>query len=184
MHRDFTFRRRVIIGSVAALLVADIGLAAWSFRLAAAPKASDQELARQTDQVKKLKADINRVEGIRQDLTKTVGEFNTFEKSFLPASTGYSAVASEVGELAKKAGLRTQGISFHQVEVKGRPLLEIQMDAQVSGPYTAVVKFLNGLQRSQDVYVVDSLALATQEQGNSGEIRVNVHMRTYFRADA
>lgn len=184
MHRDFKFRRRLIWGGLGVLLLADVGLGVLSWQLAAAPKISDQEVAQRANQVKLLKADIDRVEKIRKDLPQTVADFNRFEKSFLPASTGYSVVTGEMGELAKKAGLRMQGISFHQAEIKGRPLLEIQMDAQVSGDYQGVVKFLNGLQRSQDVYVVDSLALATEAQGNANEIRVNLHMRTYFRSEA
>lgn len=184
MHSDFKFRRRLILGGLSVLLIADAGLAVWSWQLAAAPKTSDQELALRANRVKMLKADIDRVEKIRKDLPQTVADFNRFEKSFLPASTGYSAVTGELGDLAKKAGLRMQGVSFHQAEIKGRPLLEIQMDAQVSGDYLGVVKFLNGLQRSRDVYVVDSLALATEAQGNSNEIRVNLRMRTYFRSEA
>jgi Tfp pilus assembly protein PilO len=185
VHRDFTLRRRLIIGALAVLLVADAGLAVLSWHLATRPRTPEQNVARQASQVKVLKGDIDRVAKIRQDLPKTIGELNDFEKSqFFAASTGYSSVTAEVGELAKKAGLRLQGISFHQVEVKGRPLYEIQMDAQVSGDYLGVVKFLNGLQRSQDVYVVDSLALATEAQGNGNDIRVNLHMRTYFRAEA
>lgn len=184
MHRDFKLRRRLIWGGLGVLLLADLGLAAWSWRMAATPRTSDQEMAQRANQVKLLKADIDRVEKIRKDLPQTVADFDRFEKSLLPASTGYSVVSGELGKLAANAGLRMQGVSFHQAEIKGHPLLEIQMDAEVSGDYPGVVKFLNGLQRSPDVYVVDSLALATGTQGNANEIRVNLHMRTYFRSQA
>lgn len=183
MHRDFTLRRRLILSALTLLLLADAGLAAFSWRMAATPKTPEQELARQASQVKFLKGDIDRVEKIRKDLSQTVADFDRFEKSLLPANTGYSAITAEVGELAKGAGLRMQKITFHQTEVKGRPLLEIQIDAEVSGSYLGVVRFLNGLQRSADVYVVDSLGLATDRQGNSNEIRVNLRMRTFFRAE-
>ena len=186
MHREFTLQRRVIIGGLAILLLADAGLATLSWRMASAPRTSEQELARRAQQLKLLKSDTERVEAIRKDLPKTVSDFSRFEKSLLPASTGYSTVTAEVGGLAAKAGLRMQGMTFHQAEVKGRPLSEIQIETQVEGDYSAVVKFLNGLQRSEDVYVVDSLALAAPTQSNSPgrTIRVNVHMRTYFRSEA
>jgi len=184
MHRDFTFRRRVILGGLTVLLLADAGLAALSWRMASAPKTPEQELARQAKQLKLLKSDIDRVEKIKKDLPQTVADFSRFENSLLPAGTGYSTVTAEVGDLAKKAGLRMQGINFHQNEVKGRPMLEIQLEVQVEGDYPAVVKFLNGLQRSPDVYVVDSLELASQAQSKANDIRVNLHMRTYFRSEA
>lgn len=183
MQHDFTLRRRLILGGLTVLLLADAGLATLSWRLAATPRTPEQELARQSNQVKFLKGDVDRVEKIRNELSHTVSDFNRFENSLLPAGTGYSTVAAEMGELAKKAGLRMQSVSFRQTEIKGRPLLEIQMEAQVSGDYAGVVKFLNGLQRSQDVYVVDSLALAAETRGNPNEIRVNLRMRTYFRLE-
>lgn len=191
MHREFTLQRRLIIGALAVLLLADAGLATLSWRMAATPRPSEQQLAREAQQVKLLKGDIQRVEMIRKDLPKTVSDFNRFEKSLLPASTGYSTVTAEVGNLARKAGLRMQGMTFNQTALKDRPLSDIEMDTQIEGEYTSVVKFLNGLQRSQDVYVVDSLALASQQTPNSGAapgpgrlIRVNVHMHTYFRSEA
>ena len=186
MRREFTVQRRLIIGGLAVLLLADAGLATLSWRMASAPKTSEQDLAKEAQEVKLLKGDIARVEMIRKDLPQTVADFNRFEKSLLPATTGYSTVTAEVGGLAQKAGLRMQGMAFHQTEVKGRPLLEVQVETQVEGDYPAVVRFLNGLQRSEDVYVVDSLALAgqTQASGSAKGIRVNVRMRTYFRSAA
>lgn len=192
MRREFTIQRRLIIGALAVLLLADVGLATLSWRLASTPRPTEQQLAQEAQQVKLLKGDIERVELIRKDLPKTVSDFNRFQDSLLPASTGYSTVSAEVDDLARKAGLRMQGMSFHQTALKDRPLSDIEIETQVEGNYTSVVKFLNGLQRSQDVYVVDSLALASQQsQQNNGAtpgperaIRVNVRMHTYFRSEA
>jgi hypothetical protein len=49
-----------------------------------------------------------------------------------------------------------------------------------------VIQFLNGVQRSPNLYEVDALALATENanQGASGAIKVTVHLKTYFRTAA
>jgi hypothetical protein len=52
----------------------------------------------------------------------------------------------------------------------------------VDGSYSQVVHFLNGLQRSQNVYAVEELdAKADAGQGASGRVRVQMHIKTYFR---
>jgi len=62
----------------------------------------------------------------------------------------------------------------------GRNITERLMDATVAGSYENVVRFLNGLQKSQNFYVVDSLELASEAQ-TPNVLRVSVHMRTFFR---
>jgi hypothetical protein len=189
MHRDFTFRRKLILGSLAVLLTADAGLAVYSWRMAAEPKTPEEALARQTRQLKVLSGEINRATRIKADLPATMADCDRFEKSLLPSSTGYSVVTAELGEFAKKAGVDLRGVSFSQTEVKGRPLNSVEMDAAVSGSYTGVVKFINGLQRSSDTYVVESLTLATEKPGpgqanaTGDTIHVRLRLRTYFRTD-
>ena len=58
------------------------------------------------------------------------------------------------------------------------------MDATVTGDYVSVVRFLNSLQRSENLYEVDGLSLTEDSQNHTanGPIRVVVHMKTYFRS--
>ena len=187
MHRDFTFRRRVLVWGLGALLFADAALAAYSWHLATVPRTPEYVLARQIRELKVLGGEIDRAKRIKENLPATMAACGRFEKSMLPASTGYSVVTADLGDLAKKAGLNLQAVSFHQTGVKGRPLYEVQMDASVTGDYPGVVKFINGLQQSKDVFVVESLALGTGS-GAAGQsttigalIQVKLRLRTYYR---
>jgi len=49
-----------------------------------------------------------------------------------------------------------------------------------------VIQFLNGVQRSPNLYAVDALTLATENanQAASGAIKVTLHLKTYFRSAA
>ncbi len=184
MRRDFTSQRRVIIGGLALLVLADCGLAAFSWRQTSAPRTPQQELDRQTMQLKLLQGDIGRARAIQQSMPATQMDCDKFEKSLFSAGTGYSAVMEELGGIARKAGLQISGVNFHRKEIPNRGLSEVELEATVSGNYAGVVRFLNGLQRSANVYIVDSLALASenQPQGVSSAIRVTLRMRTFFRA--
>ena len=183
MHRDFTIRKRAILIVLGLLVAADIGLAFYSWQLRSAPRRSQAYWDAQTIQLKLRKADIERADRIKRELPATIKQFDDFEKSLLPVSTGYSAVSSELDSIAKKAGLQIATLAVKPKEVPNRGLEELTIDATVSGDYGSVVRFVNGLQRSQNLYAIDSLALATDTQNQAGiaPVRVGLHVRTYFR---
>jgi Tfp pilus assembly protein PilO len=184
MKREATFQKRTIIGLLVLLVLADVALAAYSWQLRLAPRTPQQELALQTKQLEILRADIKRGEAIRQLTPAIQRDCERFEQSLLPMSSGYSSVSAELDTIAKKAGTQIENSDFRQKEIPNRGMQEVSVDLTLNGEYTSVVRFLNGLQRSQNLYEVDGLALAsdTQNQGANTPIRVTVHMKTYFRA--
>ena len=183
MKRDVKLQKRLVIGALALLVLADIGLAGYSWKLSSAPHTPQQELVLQNQQLEVLRADIKRGESIRQLTPAIQRDCDRFEQSLLPVSNGYSSVSAELDGIAKKAGAQIEGRGFKQKEIPKRGLQEVSIDLTVNGEYTAVVRFLNGLQRSKNLYEVDGLALASDalNQGANGPIKVSVHMKTYFR---
>jgi Tfp pilus assembly protein PilO len=183
MKRDVKLQKRLVIGALAFLVLADVALAAYSWRLSSAPHTPQQELVLQNQQLEVLRADIKRGESIRQLTPAIQRDCDRFEQSLLPVANGYSSVSAELDGIAKKAGAQIEGRGFKQKEIPKRGLEEVSIDLTVNGDYNAVVRFLNGLQRSKNLYEVDGLALAsdTQNQGANGPIKVSVHMKTYFR---
>jgi Tfp pilus assembly protein PilO len=184
MIRDVKLQKRLVIGALGLLVLADVALATYSYHLSSAPRTPQQELAIQNKQLEVLRADIKRGEAIRQLTPSIQKDCDRFERSLLPINTGYSSVSAELDGIAKKAGAQIENRDFKQKEIPNRGVEEVDMDVTLNGQYTNVVKFLNGLQRSQNLYAVDGLALASSEspsQGPNGVIRVSVHMKTYFR---
>jgi Tfp pilus assembly protein PilO len=184
MKRDVKLQKRLVIGALVLLVLADAALAAYSWELSSAPHTPQQELALQNKQLEVLRADIKRGEAIRQLTPAIQRDCERFELSLLPAGSGYSSVSAELDAVAKKAGAQIENSEFKQKEIANRHMQEVAIDLTLNGEYTSVVRFLNGLQRSQNLYEVDGLALAsdTQNQGANGPIKVTVHMKTYFRA--
>jgi len=187
MRRDFKIERRTIIGGLTLLLVADVALAAYSWNLSAAG-IDNTRMNRQTKQLELFRADIKRAQEIKNNVPGIGGAWDNFElKSFPPASTGYSTVTSDLGTIAKTTGVQVESVGFKQKEISSRGLTEISIESAVSGDYANVVRFVNGLQRSERVYALDALTLATQQQTQgqpSNVIKVAMHLRTYFRTGA
>ena len=186
MPRDFTTRKRAILGALACLVAVDLALAAYSWQLASEPLTTEEQFSKQEKLLKTLEAPIARAQQIQEDMPTTQRECEKFEGLLLPASTGYSSVTSELGAIAKKSGVSQEGTSFKPTPIPERGLTEVAMESTVEGDYKNVILFLNGLQRSPNMYEVESLTLAPPS-GNKGQanvIRVGLHLKTYFRTAA
>jgi len=183
MERDFKFRKRLIFAALALLIGADLALAAYNLRQSSAPRAPGPQLSAETQQLELLRADIRRAEDIKQQIPATQQDCDKFEHSLRPANSGYSAITAEFGAIAAKSALRLEDVTFKQKSVANHNLDVVDMDVAVAGDYAGVVRFLNGLQRSENVYEVDALTLAgdTQNKSGNGAVRVLLHMKTYFR---
>ena len=181
MKIDFSLQRKIILAGLAILIAADAILALDAMQ--SAKKFSRNELAGEKTQIKLLKADIKRALAIQQSIPQTKADCERFENSLYPGSAGYSAVTDELTEVAKQAGLQTVSVAFHPKELPGRNMVELGLDATVNGDYKGVVRFLNGLQRSKNVYIIDGLTLASEPtaQTVAGPLRVVLSLRSYFK---
>jgi type IV pilus assembly protein PilO len=186
MPQDFTFQKRAILTVVGLLLVADLGLAIYSWELSSSPHTSQRVFDEQAVKLGLLNNDIRSAQYIKDNMPATRKDCEKFEQSLPAESTGSSSVTGELDEVAKKAGLQIVAQTYRQKEIPNRGMSEVTIEATVNGDYRSVVRFLNGLQRSERFYVVDGLQLATdaQAQAGNGPIRVGVHIRTYFREGA
>jgi hypothetical protein len=182
MRHDFKFQRRTILLGVILLVAADIALAAYSWSFASVRK-PQQDLVALTRNRDLLRADIVRAQDIRKKIPAIQNDCDQFERSLYPASTGYSAVSAELGAIAQKARLQIESRGLREEGLKARQLTEVQIETTVIGSYSGVVRFLNGLQRSNVVYTVQGLSARSEtgQGGPTGQVRVTLHIKTYFR---
>jgi Tfp pilus assembly protein PilO len=178
---DFTFKRQLILGILGILLASDAGLIAYSAQNSSGSKVPQRTLALETERLKLLKADVERAQKLSKVMPAIREDCDRFEKSLPQASVGYSTVVAELGEIAKKAGVRIEGVGFREKEIQNKPFSQVSLEATVNGTYTNVVRFLNGLQRAKGLYIVSELGLGAGSQYAGGSLRVNLHMQTYFR---
>jgi plasmid stabilization system protein ParE len=162
------------------LLAADLGLA--SFLWAAAregPHAMRARRDRLEAQAKLLRADLRRGQKVRDSLPQAGKQCEDFyQQAFLDSSTGYSRIEADLGAIASKAGVTTSGFSFKQKDIKDRGVTEISISTSVEADYPAVIQFINGIERSENFYLLDGLHLAS---ATAGGIRLQLQLHTYFR---
>lgn len=184
MIRDFNLHKKLIIGALAAVLVADVALAYFNSRLSAAREIpAEQMLAAQNRQLALMRADIHKASEIRSSIPDVMKKFDQFEGSLPAASNGYSAITQEIDDAAKETHILIEDSKFHEKELAGRNLSQLEFESTIAGDYAGIVRFLNKLQRSKNAYIVDSLELdsSTSSQAPNSALRVTLHLRTYFR---
>jgi Type II secretion system (T2SS), protein M subtype b len=162
------------------LLLADLALAAFLWSASRqGPDALRAERAELALQAKLLRADLRRGEAIRASLPQVGRDCDTFyQHSFLDAKTGYSQIESDLGAIAQKAGVKTPAVAYEQKDVKDRGVTEISIKTSVEADYPSLIRFINGLERSNNFYLVDELHLASV---STGGIQLEIAMHTYFR---
>jgi Tfp pilus assembly protein PilO len=180
---NFQTKKQLIIAGLAVLLLGDVALMYFNSKLSAPESDRQQTLTTQTRQLALVKADVERASKIRGTIPEILRKFDQFEGTLLPASKGNSVISQELDEYARDTHLIVEDVQYHPKDVSGRNLTELYMDASVTGDYNGIVNFLNRLQRSKNVYIVDSLAVDSAEAGRgpAGSLRISLHMRTYFR---
>lgn len=181
--RSFKFEKRVILAVLGIILLADVALAVVSYQMAADNQAAQKlALADARSRKKLLESAVQRATNIRASLPQVQKQCDSFEQSFRPSSRGYSGVLADIAQIAGKAGLTTEGLSFRQMDLPGRDMVRVEVSAVVSGDYNSVVRFINGLQRSDSFYILDDLSLAGATESHGASLKLNLHLKTYFRA--
>jgi Tfp pilus assembly protein PilO len=181
---DFKTKKGLIVGALALVLLADAGLVYFNAKLSSPANNRARALTAESQQLALVKADVERASKIRQTIPDILKNFDEFESTLLPASKGYSVITQELDDYVRDSHLVAEAQQFHSKEVSGRNLTELRIEASVTGDYSGIVNFLNHLQRSKNVYIVDSLAVDTGTEATRGSataLRVTLHLRTYFR---
>lgn len=169
------------IAAVLCLLVlADLALIVVLWQIGReGPQAMRARKIRLTEEAKLLRADVARGEAIRASMPKAGRQCDAFyDKAFLDSSTGYSQIEADLNSISKDAGVQTSGLKFKQKAVKGRGVTEVDVSTTLTADYPSLIRFINGIERSQDFYLLDGLALHSSQ---SGLVDLDLSLHTYFR---
>jgi Tfp pilus assembly protein PilO len=147
----------------------------WTLADASAGRVLDE---RKTE-VSNLAAKVTPIRGLDQRVSMTRKQIQSFYAERIPAS--YSILATRIGKLGMDSGVRLSGIQYTQGS-PGIDLTEISMEAGVSGDYSEIMHFVNGLERDQIFLVIRAMALAGQQ---GGDVNLRLRVSTWLRpADA
>jgi type IV pilus assembly protein PilO len=100
-----------------------------------------------------------------------------YEKRF-PAT--YSEVLAALGALAVKNNVLLSREQYAQGKLE-EGVYELRMNANLTGDYAPIVRFINGLERDKIFFRIDGIALSGQQ---GGIVSLRMLLTTYLRAPA
>jgi type IV pilus assembly protein PilO len=167
-------RNRVKIG-IAALVVVDIVAAV----LLLTPLAGSQESRQQ--ELRQLWLELKSKEsapwrGLDKKIPLAQRQIDDFYRDRFPAEN--SAISTDLGKVAAATGVRMSAVRYKEKDTAIDGLQRVEVEADLSGDYLQLVRFINALERNRLFFIVDDLQLGG-EQG--GIVRLQIKLETYLR---
>ncbi|MFL6464778.1 MAG: hypothetical protein ACJ73N_10265 [Bryobacteraceae bacterium] len=135
-----------------------------------------KDLGDTRDEFKRKEVQVRPLRGLPDKLVTTHGDINDFYRDRLPARQ--SVVSEEIGKIASANHVTLSDVHYDNVETDIPDLREVIVDAQLSGDYANVAKFINAVERNKTFFMVDGLTLDEQK---AGAVRLQLKMETYLR---
>jgi type IV pilus assembly protein PilO len=128
------------------------------------------ELNTKTRQVAPLK-------DLPQKVVLASHQINDFYKTRFP--TQNSQIVTEFGKLAAANGVAIEQVKYKLNEAETGGLQPEEIEASLAGNYTSLARFINALERDEMFFIIDSVALGGQPQG---QVKLSMKLETYLKA--
>jgi len=127
-------------------------------------------------QYQQLKTMIARVKTNQEQVQQLyAGRFST-------RSRRLTSVTQEVKELARQAGLTPRALSYPEKQIQEYGLIKRSFIFSVQGPYPALRKLVNLLEKSHSFIVIEELSVTSNTEGP--ELRIDLTLSTLFTMTA
>jgi hypothetical protein len=138
-----------------------------------------ESLSQQHTQLVAAEIAAKPLRGLDKKLVASTAEADTFYQKRLPYA--YSQVAAELGGLTKAQGVHLTRVQYAQSPVLSgtNALIEVRMDASVSGDYRPIVQFINAAERDKMFFLINGINLTGQQ---TGQVNLRIRLTTYLRA--
>lgn len=165
-------------GAIVILLLLNLALGvrlilAWN----RAKQGDAANIAASQSQYRAMKLKTTPLKGLDKKIDQAKLDQQAFYDKRFPAND--SQVLTELGALAVKDNVLLSRAQYgHRKPQQG--LVEMQIEANLSGDYAPVVRFINGLERDKLFFLIDGVALTGQQ---NGVVSLRMHLTTFLRAD-
>lgn len=165
------------LGGAALLLGLNLYLAvSLFFAWRAAGSSRQDEISQAQITYAQLQVQNRRLAGLPIKVDQARTGADAFYKERIPPT--YSAMLSELGALSQQSGIHLTRLSYTQTPAIA-DLAEIRIDGNMSGEYTAIMRFINSVERDKMFFVIDTLTLTGQQ---AGLVNLRLRMTTYLHA--
>lgn len=172
-------QRRVKSALIVLAAIDVIAIAVLFSPLVGSVEARLQTLNQLRTEAQQKKRMVEPLNGLDKKIVIASQQIDRFYENRLPARD--SAISENLNKLASDNGVEMTQVksTFGDTEPVG--LQPMEMDANLSGGYLQLVRFINSLERDNVFFVVDGVELGG-EQGDTVKLHLKIH--TYLRTGA
>jgi type IV pilus assembly protein PilO len=177
---DLGNTRRKLTVTIASLLLVDLATAVM---LLSPIIGSEKSRLSEMDRLwKELQAKTRQVEPLRGLDKKVVVAQKQIDEFYQQRLTSQdSTISTELGKVAAQSGVKISEIKYKVKDPEPIGLRPMEIEANLSGDYLQLVRFINALERDQLFFIIDSVQLGG-EQG--GVVKLQMKMQTFLKANA
>jgi Tfp pilus assembly protein PilO len=167
--------RRKLKIAIAALTLVDVAAAAM---LLSPLVGSERSRREQLDQLwRELQLKTRQVQplvGLDKKVVVVRQQIDDFYRDRLPGKD--SAIFEDLGKLAGQSGVRIGQIKSKEKDAQPVGVRPVEIDADFSGDYLQLMRFINSLERSQLFFILDSVELGGAQ---GGVVKLQIKLETY-----
>jgi type IV pilus assembly protein PilO len=134
--------------------------------------ASWHELQAKTKQVEPLR-------GLDKKIVLANEQIDSFYAERLPSQD--SAVSEELGKVAAASGVQMGQVKYKLKDTDPVGLQPLEIEADFSGDYLQLMKFVNALERDKVFFIIESVQLGGEQ---AGAVKLGMRLETYLRTTA
>jgi hypothetical protein len=143
----------------------------------------EQDLVRLQAQVKQSKTRLEETKRHALAVEKGRGAADEFlTKYFIPRRSAPTALLTELGQIAQRAGIKDRGNAFSADLIDGSENLGMMtITANFEGTYANLMNFVREIDRSNSLLIIESLNAAPQQGSNI--LTVAIKMEAFIKED-
>lgn len=115
--------------------------------------------------------------GLDKKIPQAQRDISDFYRDRFPA--GYSQISTNVDQIASQSGVKISSQSYTQKAADIDGLQQVLVQADVSGDYLQLVRFINTLERNKLFFKVNDLELGGEQ---NGQVKLQIKFETYLRS--
>jgi len=172
-------RQKVKIALVILLLV-DVAAAGLLYSPLVGSGQSRKEQLRALEIEMRLKTKaVEPLRGLPEKIVTAREQIDRFYKERLPGQE--SSVLEAMGKLADQSGVKIGQVRYKLAEDEQVGLRPLYIEAEFSGGYLQLVRFMNSLERDKLFFLIDSVDLGGEQ---NGVVKLQMKLETYLKASA
>lgn len=161
---------------MAALGILDVAALAVVFTPLGGGQQARQEQLAQLNRDRKARAAAP-WRGLDKKIPQAHEEIEQFYHDRFPAED--STISAELGKVAAETGVKMASVKYKTDDAEIEGLQKKEVEADVSGDYVPIAKFINALERDKLFFIVDAVQLGSEQ---SGAVKLQIKMETYSRS--